>query len=633
MEDPSPPNPQNQTRPGIPSGPRPLHQYASSSRISSSSSIPKVNTAYDWSIRSQPSLSSLSNLDVLGSSPNVLPDGEPQLTARSEESPWADQSANGSPSRTPSFYTSVSANRDPGSTTADARSDDRYGPTVGYQQAPSSRPGTPASFVVSRPSTPVSSPPVKPKPKPLRLKTTDLILPTTSPPSKAISPSLKHRQQVRTRVLATSPTDDRASEKSERTGGKKLGIVSKAAGRFGFRQAAENVMGYNEKRSTTLSLTREFGQLSVEEKEEITRERRKFARDIRACLDACALDESRRRLWRLASDGREPAQDPKNVAPSVHASQHTAQRFSFDPEFSAFAPLLTELHRHLPAARARKPWSRTCPHHAAILAELGVAFLPISANTQGERQQALEVFGAVVRNWAPDDEEEELDRWLWLCRALLVDDRQIRNRGLPLLASFLHADTTLPRSPQRPQAALAFRNLAGALLELLHSVETSSVRSSEHLTMVGGFLVDLTEGDILEVDQTSLADFLRLDGLSESHGGLARELSWMAVGRVFGQRPGLAAWLLQADGEKLKVRDATLADRRAHTVTCLAFLTPFDPPRSFSGGPAPPGPRIILFPELILPLDPNRRRFRCRLKDVEDYPRSPDSGHPCSFGR
>jgi hypothetical protein len=60
------------------------------------------------------------------------------------------------------------------------------------------------------------------------------------------------------------------------------------------------------------------------------------------------------------------------------------------------------LHLYLPDARAKRVWSRTCPHHAAILAELGVTFLQDGVSTDAERIQALEVFGTVVRNWATD---------------------------------------------------------------------------------------------------------------------------------------------------------------------------------------------------------------------------------------
>ena len=408
--------------------------------------------------------------------------------------------------------------------------------------------------MISQPSSSISSPPTKPKPKPSRLNTVDLVLPpTSSPPSKPISPGLKHWQQVRSHVLAPTPTDERTNQHSGRTGGKKLGIVSKAAGRFGFRQAAEHVI--DGKRTSTL--TSDLGELSFEEKEEIARERRKFARDIKACLDACALEESCRRLRRIGEGQAQSLNDQKSSAASVHGSSYTAQtaqRITFDPDFSAFAPLLTELHRHLPSARSKKLWSRTVPHHSAILAELGVAFLPDSASTEGERQQALELFGAVVKNWASDTAEEELSRWIWLCRALLIDDRQLRHRGLTLLVSFLHTDPLLPRSPDRPHSAFGFQRLVGAIFELLHAVEISSYGSDDRLVTVNGFLSDLVEGDIIDIDQDSLVDLIMPLEISVSQTSLARELLWMTVGKIIGTNTALASWLLASGSGKLQVR-------------------------------------------------------------------------------
>jgi hypothetical protein len=385
------------------------------------------------------------------------------------------------------------------------------------------------------------------------LQTNNLTLPVLSSPNKATSPSLKHWQQVRSHVLAT-PAEEKAVALPQPTKGKKLGLVSKAAGRFGFRHAAENVMGYDDRRRSLTAMLGDLGDLTAEERETIARERRKFARDVKACLDACALEESRRRLWRAAQQ----KEQRHAKATSMHGSQHTAQRYTFDPDFSAFAPLLTELHKHLPAARARRPWSRTCPHHGAILAELGVAFLSDATSTAGERLQALEVFGAVAKNWAADNAEEELDRWIFLCQALRVDDRQLRTRGLTLLKNFLRHEPTLPRGPDLPHTTLEFQALAISLVELLHAIEDSSYDAVEHLRSVNELMTDLGDGKVIEVDEASLAQVLGSVDFSSSLSsstlsGIEKELLWLAVGKALGMDQGLASWLLASHAEILRV--------------------------------------------------------------------------------
>ena len=462
------------------------------------------------------------------------------------------QTTNGSRSQTQNVPLGFSPLKIRARTAVIPSSTENAGDTLS-QTDPNTRPSTPSSFSTSRPSTPNAVPSSKPKPKPSRLNTINLEAPTSSSPPRSISPSLKHWQQVRAHVLAPSPADEKISQNLGRAGVKKLGIVSKAAGRLGLRHAAENVMGYEERRDSMMGLTGDLGGLSLEEKEEIARERRKFARDVKTCLDACALEESRRRIRRTGHAQARAMPEPKTSASSVHGSNQTAQRFNFDPDFSAFAPLLTELHRYLPAARAKRPWSRTCPHHAAILAELGVTFLPDNASTDGERQQALEVFGVVVRNWASDNAEEELDRWLWLCRTLLTDDRQLRNRGFPLLRSFFHADPNLPSGPDRPHSAEAFQSIAAALLALLHVIEVATSASDNHHRIVTEFIADLSAGDIFEVERATLADQLSATDLSGSQLGVEAELVWMTVGKLMPGRPGLASWLLASGGETLNV--------------------------------------------------------------------------------
>ncbi len=540
--------------PSFPLGPRALRESPNSSRTTSSTSIPKTSTSYERAIQPPPSSSSLSNVSAEGSSLDALLREEHDFTLSPEGSPKDVPFFSGSRSQTPTRQPKFSAQRGPGQKPTFENATHQDTSANLSQVALTSRPTTPTSFVLSRPSTPVSSPPGKPKPKPSRLNTVDLDVPSSSLPAKAISPGLKHWQQVRSHVLAPSPADEKISQSLGRTGGKKLGIVSKAAGRFGFRNAAEHLMGYDERRLSSFGPKGDGNELSMEEKEEMARERRKFARDVKTCLDACAAEETRRRLMRLGNISGRSMQEPKNSAASVHASQHTSQRFTFDPDFSAFAPLLTELHRHLPAARAKKLWSRTCPHHGAILAELGVAFLPDSASTDGERQQALEVFGAVVKNWASDSAEEELSRWLWLCRALLIDDRQVRNRGLNLLASFLHSDPSLPSGSHRPEGALPFQTLAESLIVLLHALETTQRGPEEHSVRVQVFLTDLMDGEIIHLDEFSLADVLEDPEISGSHGGFEREVFWIRLGRVLSSNPTMAAWLLSPQGDKLQVR-------------------------------------------------------------------------------
>jgi hypothetical protein len=373
---------------------------------------------------------------------------------------------------------------------------------------------------------------------------------------------VKHWQQVRAHVLAPTPAEERPVHKTAR----KLNLVSKAAGRFGFRHAAENVLGYEERRRSTLGFVPDMGGLSLEEQEEVARERRKFARDVKACLDACALEETRRRLQRGDYNANDPKlaslSTHKQAAGSVYSAQLlSAQRYNFDPDFSSFAPLLMELHRHLPAARAKRLWSRTCPHHAAILSELGVSFLSDGASTNGERQQALEVFGVVVRNWASDSADEELDRWLWLCKALLLPDKQLRNRGLPLLASFLHVDPELPPAHDRPHTATAFQALVMALLRLVHSLERAGSGFEEHHEAVVTLLAEVVEGEILDIEVGSLKELISgdADELVQATGGLEKELLWLAVGRCLSSGAELATWLIALEGEVLSVSSGSSA--------------------------------------------------------------------------
>ena len=398
----------------------------------------------------------------------------------------------------------------------------------------------------------------KSKPSALRLNTFNLLIPDTSP-NKPVSPSLQHWQQVRGHVLAT-PAEERAAQSHARTAAtdkKKLGLVSKAAGRFGIKQAADRVIRGDERRKSTIGMQRDFGNLSLEEREEIARERRRFARDVKGCLDACAIEESKRRLARLGkldksgnSTGR--ANDVRNPAPA-HGGPNGSQRQQLTNEFYAFAPLLTELHRHMPAARAKKAWSRTCPHHAAILAELRTAFLEDGVSTDGDRQQALEVFGTVVRNWSAENPEEELSRWLWLCHVLVWDDRHLRDRGLALLEPMLRLDDASSVSLNRPYSALSIQTLGMALIRLLRAFESSHIVQPTHVDTILGFLAQLGDGRIIDLDESTVGDLIGEYEFHGSQGGVCNELLWGAAGIIAGCDVNISAWLIRDRATNLKV--------------------------------------------------------------------------------
>ncbi|WVR03916.1 hypothetical protein IAU60_000915 [Kwoniella sp. DSM 27419] len=552
------------SRPGkrVPSGPRPppvplRGSPTASSRVTSSSSIPKSSI----DLRGQTSSGSFGKIiyDSPDASLDVLIDSEAQFTTSPDGSPVLLPVAGpSSPARDGdgSLPAASHAARPRGQSQPDtalpmSREDSATmrGKTINLD----TRSITPTPFLVSRPPSPAvtSSVVSKPKPKPSRLNTSNLLMTGSTSPIKAVSPGMKHWQQVRSHVIAPTPVEERAPAQPSRHPAKKMtGLVSKAAGRFGFRHAADNVIGYSDRRASMMGMMAEMADLTPEEKEAIARERRKFARDIKTCLDACALEESRRRLHRTAYEDTQRAApllvDPKSSGTSVHTSVHTAQqRFAFDPDFSPFAPLLGELHKYLPAARAKKAWSRTCPHHSAILAELGVAFLHHPQAADGDRQQALEVFGVVVKNWAADSADEDLERWLWLCRALLCDDRQLRKRGLALLSQLLRDDSSLPRGPERPRSALAFLSLASALIQLLHAIETSNYdhANDEHIETVNELISDLRHDRIFQVEEASVTDLI---GIREIGGSvnIGKELFWIAVSVVGVDHPSLLPWLI-----------------------------------------------------------------------------------------
>ena len=349
-------------------------------------------------------------------------------------------------------------------------------------------------------------------------------------------------------MLAPSPVETHPK-------GRTFALMTKAVGKFGLRQGPES------KRHST-----GFSDLPFEEQEAIARERRRFAKDIRACLDACALDESRRRLQR--SSGKAPS---IRNAPSVHGTMN-----GFDFEVYAFAPLLIQLSNYLPFARRKEPWARTCPHHGIILAELGQAFVTDTMSSAGDRMQALEIFGLMVRHWSADNADEEVERWTWLLRAMLIPDRTLRNRAFTLLDQCLHADSSLPRPPEMPHTASQFQTVALELLTLLHAIESRGDASNQLQTTIDSFIRELANGDIIPVSLQSIAIMLGEEDLFGDAGGLEKELLWVAVATAIGVDPQIAKWLLSNRGSALQVRVLTLRIA-LHGSGIVAVRTPTNP--------------------------------------------------------
>ncbi|GMK58259.1 hypothetical protein CspeluHIS016_0502910 [Cutaneotrichosporon spelunceum] len=383
----------------------------------------------------------------------------------------------------------------------------------------------------------------RPKPQ-LRLSTQDLPAPSRKEDKPPISPGMKHWQQVRQHVVTDPPPVDSKP---------KRGLVSRTAGRFGFRSVVENVLGYDRRRRST------YGAFSVdmtdEEREEASRERRRFARAVKTCLDECAAEESTRRLRRLAAVGGHVPTLPLSKPKSTHHSAHGGRSRSgsvhaLDNEgISAFYPLLSALVKFSVDAKSKRLWSRTCPHHAAILAELGTAFLPDSTSRDSERAQALQVFFTIVTNWSTDSDDDELDRWLWLCRAMLRDDRQTRDRGMGLLSLILKGDGNVPEALVRPASALDFESVAIALLELLHTLENSGYASDEHQRMVWDLLASLGAGEIIAVDAESVMSLLDDESLTVRNA--ERELLWIAAAKVIAANKHVGAWMLDCKASVL----------------------------------------------------------------------------------
>lgn len=149
--------------------------------------------------------------------------------------------------------------------------------------------------------------------------------------------------------------------------------------------------------------------------------------------------------------------------------------------------------------------------------------------------------------------QEELDRWLWLCRALVVEDKQLRDRGLTLLRQVLHRDPSLPESGLYPNTASDLESLALGLVELLHAIEMASYPSLPQQEIVGSLIRELGHGDIIRVDHMSLMDLVDDSDVSTSSAGVERELLWITVAQILGSESHLAGWMLSNNSAVLRV--------------------------------------------------------------------------------
>lgn len=176
-------------RPRIPSGPRP----PSFTRVSSGPSIPTLGhrASTEHFLEGHPSLTSLRKLDAIPASPlDQLANAPHDFSASPENSPLLDATTDLPSVSPPQSFPNVSFIPDgPGTANVHTATDRRVieiSPERGHTAGPGSsqvrvtsptRSQTAAgpssgilnSFKISRPGTPVKSPPIKPKPKPSRL--------------------------------------------------------------------------------------------------------------------------------------------------------------------------------------------------------------------------------------------------------------------------------------------------------------------------------------------------------------------------------------------------------------------------------------------------------------------------------
>lgn len=362
--------------------------------------------------------------DSTASLDRLLNELEHEITASPQASPSLDSTA--------VFDQSRVAEASDGNARSATAPSEQYS---GHPAAVSSSAG-PSSPKKSRAQTLFSNPisPRKPKPK-MSLVTNNLNIPAENSKKSPVSPGAKHWTHVRAQVLGDHAQTPVAPPVSV----KKQGLVSKAAGRLGFRQAAENMLGYGPELS---DLMKKAPAPRTASQEEEARERRKFSRDVKACLESCGKQETRRRLNGMKTGGKVvPPPSSKRQSSLPLRSGTGGPAYNSAQELPPFAPLLTTLHGYVSAARAKRPWAVTLPWHSEVLNELGTAFLD-GCTDNGGHLMAVEIFGIVVRTWAPARSEvceedrfdwlltlqEELDRWLWICNALRVNTRPLRVR-------------------------------------------------------------------------------------------------------------------------------------------------------------------------------------------------------------
>jgi len=136
---------------------------------------------------------------------------------------------------------------------------------------------------------------------------------------------------------------------------------------------------------------------------------------------------------------------------------------------------------------------------------------------------------------------------------MLVNDRQLRQRGLALLSQLLRRDPSLPGPLVRPMTADDFEAVAIALLRLLHALESGPGPSANQKDIVDGLLADLRAGQIISVNPTTVPEIVNDIDPTVPIEDLERELLWLSAGRALAVDQGTATWLLSHDGTVLKV--------------------------------------------------------------------------------
>jgi hypothetical protein len=116
----------------------------------------------------------------------------------------------------------------------------------------------------------------------------------------------------------------------------------------------------------------------------------------------------------------------------------------------------------------------------------------------------------------------------------------------------------------RPHSAHAFQTLTVSLLQLLHAVETTSDRQERHVELVNGLLSDLTDGNIIDLDGSTISHLTGKEEQTHLQGGTTWELLWAAVGLAVGSSIELATWLLgdKAHNAQVSIGESFSADWR-----------------------------------------------------------------------